>query len=88
MDTELFFDDEETLQISQMMDAARSLLADQAPIVCGDCFYYVKDRTCRRHSPTVTISNGLPVTLYPRVQATDLSCGEAVKGQRVYPDNK
>ena len=88
MDSELLLDDEETSQINQMMEVARGLLADQVPTVCGDCFYYTKDRTCRRHSPKVIISNGLPMTIYPRVQERDFSCGDAVKGQRVYPEDK
>lgn len=86
MDTELYFDEEESEQLSQMMDAARSILVDQTPLICGACFYYCKDRTCRRHSPVVMVNGGLPVTTYPRVQPNDYSCGEAVKGQRIYPE--
>ena len=88
MDTELYFGEEESEQINQMMDVARGLLADQTPVICSECFYFCKDRTCRRHAPSVLVNGGLPMTMYPRVQPNDLSCGEAVKGQRIYPDDK
>ena len=83
---EFYFDDDESEQLVQMMDAARGILAGQAPVVCSECFYFCKDRTCRRHAPSAMVNNGLPMTMYPRVQPNDLSCGEAVKGQRVYPE--
>ena len=88
MDSDAFLSEDEISRINMVMDDARSLLADQAPKVCGECFYYTKDRTCRRHAPTVIMNSGLPTTIYPRVQANDFSCGEAVKGQRIYPEDK
>ena len=88
MDQELFFDEDEAAQINQMMNEARNLLAVQAPVVCGDCFYYANDRSCRRHPPTIMTNGGIPTSIYPRVQPNELSCGEGVKGQRVYPEGK
>ena len=88
MSNGVFLSNDDADQFNQVMDEARTLLASQLPLTCSECFYFTKDRTCRRHAPTVIINSSLPVTVYPRVQPSDFSCGDAVKGTRTYPDGK